>query len=312
MLYPNGLRAFASAGRHMAGSLVACGAMQYGGLGGARFNRNVSGTYSKVLGAVPSGYGGRAYTLAVKAGGLAGFAGVSITPTATGGLGLPGSGSADITFTVADATGQLISSGSGAASLTFTVADALLVASLGGAGSAALTLSTNTPLLGAIASMTADGSFSITASNSQVLPLDTTSPLRTGTASFAITGTLQPYAVGSMQGSTVDTSILTVDAITASIWQAVSSQYTEPGSMGAKLNTASSGGVDLSALAQAVWAHATRSLTGPQASQLGELWAIQGLDKSAPMTVTKTSRQSGDISLDITGDGINSSTVSRQ
>ena len=192
MLYPNGQSVLTYPGRHMAGALAASGAMAYGGLRGARFNRNVSETYSKVIGAVPAGYGVSAAIMSVKRGGLAGFAGLSITPAATGGLGLPGSGSTSITFTVADADGQLISSGSGAASLTFTVADALLVASLGGSGSAALTLSTNNALLGAIASLTAEGS-------------------------FTITGTLQPYAIGSMSGSTVDTSTLTTAAILAAM-----------------------------------------------------------------------------------------------
>lgn len=217
MLYPNGQRVLTYPGRHMAGALAASGAMAYGGLRGARFNRNVSGTYSQVVGAVPSGYGVSAAIMSVKRGGLAGFAGVSITPTATGGLGLPGSGSTSITFTVADADGQLISSGSGAASLTFTVADALLTASLGGSGSAALTLSTNSALLGAIADGSGSAGFTVSIANAQAYPLNDASPLREATASFAITGSLTPYAIGSMSGSTVDNTVLTVDAITAAL-----------------------------------------------------------------------------------------------
>lgn len=217
MLYPNGQRVLGYPGRHIAGALVASGAMAYGGIRGARLNRFVSDTYSKVLGGLPSGYGASSTILPIKAGGIAAFSNLSVTPSGSGVLGLPTSGDASITFTVADADGQLISSGSGAASLAFTVADALLVASLGGSGSAALTLSTNNALLGAIASLTASGSFTISTSNSQVLPLDTSSPLRTGAASFAITGALVPYAIGQMSGSTVDNSVLTVDTITAAL-----------------------------------------------------------------------------------------------
>ena len=165
----------------MSGLLVTCGAMAYGGVRGARFNRYVSDTYNKVTGAVPSGYGGRAYVLAVKSGGLAAFTGLSIATSATGGLGLPGTGSASITFTVADATGQLISSGSGTASMSFTFANALLTASLSAIGSTSFTLATNSPLMGAKASAI-------------------------GSTTFAITGALTPYAIGSMSGSTVDTS----------------------------------------------------------------------------------------------------------
>lgn len=184
----------------------------------------------------------------------------SITPVATGGLGMPGVGSAALTILTNTPAGQLISSGSGSAALAFTVADALLTASVGGSGSAALALSTNTPILGAEASLTASGSFSITASNSQVLPLDTSSPLRTGTANFAITGALTPYAIGSLSGSTVDNSVLTVDAIASSVWESLASGHTDSLTMGGKLNTASSGGVDLNALAQAVWEYATRKV----------------------------------------------------
>ena len=42
-----------------------------------------------------------------------------------------------------------------------------------------------------------------------------------------------------------------------------------------------------------------------------ELHRLQGLKSSAPMTVTPTSRVTGDISLAITGDGVTTSTVSR-
>ena len=95
-------------------------------------------------------------------------------------------------FTVADAAGQLISSGNGTASFTISTLPLLLTASLNGIGSTSFTISTNAPLLGAEAGAV-------------------------GTASFAITGTLTPYAIGSMSGSTVDNTVLTVDAIAAGI-----------------------------------------------------------------------------------------------
>lgn len=181
MLYPNGQRIFTAPQTRRSGVLVTTGAMAYGGIGGARFNRFVSETYSKVVGAVPSGYGARAYIMSPQAGGLTAFAGLTVTPTASGVLGLPTSGSTSITFTVADATGQLIASGNGSAAFSITALPLLLTASLNGIGSTSFTLATNTPLLGAKAGAV-------------------------GTTSFAITGTLTPYAIGSMSGSTVDTS----------------------------------------------------------------------------------------------------------
>lgn len=123
--------------------------------------------------------------------------------------------SASITFTVADAAGQLISSGSGSASMTFSTNTPLLTASLAAVGSASFVLSASAAL-GAEASATGSASmlFSMAAT---ILPANDASPARTATASFAITGALVPYAIGQMTGSTVDTSILTVDAIAAGV-----------------------------------------------------------------------------------------------
>ena len=45
--------------------------------------------------------------------------------------------------------------------------------------------------------------------------------------------------------------------------------------------------------------------------QLDELHKLQGLDASNPMTVTPTSRVTGSISQTISGDGKNTTTVTR-
>lgn len=123
--------------------------------------------------------------------------------------------SASITFTVADADGQLISSGSGSASMAFSTNTPLLTASLAAIGSSSFALSAS-GALGAEASGegAASMAFSMAAT---ILPTVDTPPARTATANFAITGTLVPYAIGQMVGSTVDTSILTVDAIAAGV-----------------------------------------------------------------------------------------------
>ena len=52
-------------------------------------------------------------------------------------------------------------------------------------------------------------------------------------------------------------------------------------------------------------------LSTAQSNQLDELWTLQGLDASNPLTVTPTSRVAGDIDQDITGDGLSNSTVTR-
>jgi len=55
-------------------------------------------------------------------------------------------------------------------------------------------------------------------------------------------------------------------------------------------------------------------LSTAQDDRLRELWQLQGLDITDPMTVTPSQRStdSGDIDLAITGDGVTESTVTRQ
>ena len=52
-------------------------------------------------------------------------------------------------------------------------------------------------------------------------------------------------------------------------------------------------------------------LSASQAVQLDELYKLQGLDATNPMTVTRSSRIVGDIDLAITGDGLSTTTVTR-
>lgn len=145
------------------------------------------------LAGIPSGYYQGAWFLPKTAGAMSSVNNASVSVGASGlaygGVSVPASSS--ITFTVSDADGQLISSGSGSASMAFT-AEGLATASLNGIGSASFTLATNAPLLGAEANLQ-------------------------GAASFAFSGTLQPYAIGQMSGSTVDSSTLTIDAIAAGV-----------------------------------------------------------------------------------------------
>ena len=50
----------------------------------------------------------------------------------------------------------------------------------------------------------------------------------------------------------------------------------------------------------------------PTSSKLDELHLMRGLDPANPVTVTTTEETAGGITLDIGGDGINSSTLTRQ
>lgn len=181
--------------RFLAGSTTTSHSQLRSGFGQAGMRRNrfyqdgatvALKTYSYPQGTyAPSGSqrAGSAYILPQKAGAMASFydASLSIAPAATVAGGITATGSASMVITPANATGGLIASGIGSASMNFAFANALLTASLNGLGTASFTLSTNTPLLGAIASGIGNGT-------------------------FTITGSLTPYAIGSMSGSTVDTS----------------------------------------------------------------------------------------------------------
>jgi len=179
-----------------------------------------------------------AWVMPKTAGGMSSInsAGVTILPTALAVGGVTATAEATLTITFSDATAQLISSGDGSATISILSNSPTLTASIGGVGSAVLSITTNTPVLGAEVS----GS---------------------GTASVSIFGTLTPYAIGQMVGSTVDNGALTADSITAAVWNAVLADFNTNGSAGKALATAGVGGVDLEALASAVWAHVSRTLT---------------------------------------------------
>ena len=49
-----------------------------------------------------------------------------------------------------------------------------------------------------------------------------------------------------------------------------------------------------------------------QSAEIDEIWKLRGLDKSNPATFTKTEVTVGGITIDITGDGENTSTFTRQ
>ena len=93
----------------------------------------------------------------------------------------------------------------------------------------------------------------------------------------------------------------------AAVWNAIAASFNDPGTMGNKLNTASSGGVDYGALADAV-----RTELGVELDAILEVWRRHGLDIANPLTQTATGISAGNIDLAITGDPDVSVTVTRQ
>lgn len=156
--------------------------------------RNIySGITDKKSG-IPNGHGTpSAWLLPLKPGGMSSinYAVMSMAATASGTMGAPITAEALMAF-VADAVGSLITSGSGSASFSLQWASALITASLSGSGSATTTI-TGSAQLDAEAHMLAS-------------------------ALMAVQGTLTAYAVGHMEGGTIDGNALTPDTIAAAVW----------------------------------------------------------------------------------------------
>jgi len=181
--------------------------------------------------------------------------------------------SASFSISILDATGQLISSGSGSASMEISTNTPLLTASVSGDGTTSFSITTNNPVLGAEASAVGTASLTFSISGS-ILPLDDTPPARTGSTVITISGGLTPYAIGNMIGSTDVATELTADSIASAVWNAIAASFNHPGAMGNKLNTASSGGVDMDALAQTVWEYALRSMPAAERAAVADaVWA---------------------------------------
>lgn len=95
-------------------------------------------------------------------------------------------------------------------------------------------------------------------------------------AALAGNGTITnatPYATGTLSANIRGYSDLTPEGITDKVWNAMLANYPTSGSAGNTLALAGSGGVDYNALATAVWAYATRTLTSgapPTEAQIAE------------------------------------------
>lgn len=77
-----------------------------------------------------------------------------------------------------------------------------------------------------------------------------------GQADGSSTATLVRYATGELKGSITPFTDLSPEGLAAAVWNSLVSAYQTDGTMGKALGTASSGGVDMSALAAAILAAA--------------------------------------------------------
>lgn len=118
-----------------------------------------------------------------------------------------------------------------------------MVATLAGAGTVAA--ADLRGYLNAVANLTGSGSV---AAAIGAIAWATSAVTGAGTISNAT-----PYATGSLGANILSYSSLTPEGIRDAIWNAVAANHTTVGTMGQKLNSAASGGVDYAALGLAVW-----------------------------------------------------------
>jgi hypothetical protein len=147
-----------------------------------------------------------------------------IDGTAVAEMGFPRSGSATVTFS-GSAAGGLIVGATGSSTVTYS-GSASIVATLNATGTGSITYGGNAAL-GAIASTT-------------------------GATTVTFNGHSAIMGLGSMTGTTVESGALTPIGIASAVWGSVAVDNNGAGTMGQKLNSAATGGVDYGALGDAV------------------------------------------------------------
>lgn len=69
---------------------------------------------------------------------------------------------------------------------------------------------------------------------------------------LALAGSVDLYGLGWMVATDDVSETLTVNSIVSGVWRALAADYNDAGTLGAKLNTASAGGVDINAMVDAI------------------------------------------------------------
>lgn len=242
-LYPNGRYLTSSPGRHFGPSV---GLEVYARARGDRLNRFVSDTYARTA-STPDGYDVHGTVPAIKAGAMAARKPFAVVDGSANLLsGGPMTATAALCTVSQSGDLSLVVGLSGTATvLTFTGDGATLSLTIGLSGNATVTVGGNAGL-------------------SMIVPFSGTGAVASLVGAANLKGNL------SMTGGWTPFTELSPENLAREVWNAVASQYNDAGTMGAKLNTASSGGVDLNALAQAVWEYATRNLSTspPTAAQV--------------------------------------------
>lgn len=202
-----------------------------------------------------------AWMLPQQAGGMASHNRCTVSVGATGDGALGRNMQATATVSIdATALGGLIAGGVGTATITIT-ASGDIVATIGAPGTATISVigSADVGALGWL----------------------------DGLAQVSIDGSLVAYAIGHMSGTTEDLTGLTPASVASAVWAAIATDHNEAGTMGAKLNAASSAGDPWgTALPGSYPAGSAGAIVG---SYLADVWRRLGLG------ATQTTSQAGAV-----------------
>lgn len=207
----------------------------------------------------PDGYGMKTPFPPIKAGGISAWNDTIVTLQMTGALiqGGPMEGTADITFSQSGALSMVVSMAGTAAVVTLTGDNMVLRMTVG---------------------LNGTGAFQLTGTNNLALIVP-----------FEGIGSVVTMGVGStdlrellsLSGEWTPFTELSPEGLANAVWSSLVSQYQDDGTMGKALSTASSGGVDLGALAAAVWTYATRNM--PAAERDAAAAAVIAAAQSTPI-----------------------------
>ena len=229
---------------------------------GDRMNRFINESFARTA-ATPAGYDVMAFVPAIRAGGMAALRVI----VATGGTanvlaGGPMEGTGAVTF-----------SQSGGLSLTVALQGSDAVATLTG----------ENMVLRLTVGLDGSGVFALTGTNNLALivPFQGAGGVLTmGAGATDLRGLL------ALAGEWTPFAELSPEGLANAVWNGLATQYNEAGTMGAKLNTASSGGVDLNALAAAVHGYTVESgLTFEEVTRIIAA-ALAGTTEKAGSTIT--------------------------
>lgn len=128
-------------------------------------------------------------------------------------------------------------------------------------------------------------------------------------------GTIEATAFGTadMSATFSSSSTLSPENLAAAVWNSVAAAFNTAGTMGNKLNSAASAGDPWgTALPGSYLSTEAGGILAQIQTLVDELHKIQGLSAGYPSTNDGTTWTAGDITIDISGDGVTTSTFERQ